>query len=176
MRLREKLTMTVLVAVHLGVALRHGSVHAALTIPLSRGETTFVAVVVFVAPLIAVPLLWSRRERAGVWTFLLSMVGALVFGVHHHYVAISPDNVAHLPPGSAASHSAFGTSAAALAWIELLSAVFGAFCLGSLYPARAGPRCAADDRGDSRASDRPAGESPAGGALATKQGSGTRTT
>ncbi len=28
------------------------------------------------------------------------MFGSLAFGVYHHYVGISPDHVAHLPPGS----------------------------------------------------------------------------
>jgi hypothetical protein len=167
MRLRDKVTMTVLTMAHLGVALWHGSVHAALAVRLSRGEAAFVTAVIFVAPLIAVPLLWSGRPRVGAWIFLLSMLGALVFGVHHHYVAISPDNVAHLPSGSAASRSAFGASAAALAGIELASAVYGAFCLGSLSPAGGRKRDATNGPGESRGTRRSVEEG-------SKPGSATR--
>jgi hypothetical protein len=29
------------------------------------------------------------------------MLGSLIFGICYHYVVISPDHVAHLPPGEA---------------------------------------------------------------------------
>jgi hypothetical protein len=63
--------------------------------------------------------------------FFLSMLGALLFGAYHHYVLVSPDNIGHLPSGSPESHSQFIASAAAIALLELTSALSGAFCLGS---------------------------------------------
>jgi hypothetical protein len=32
---------------------------------------------------------------------LVSMLGSLIFGICYHYIIISPDHVAHLPPGEA---------------------------------------------------------------------------
>jgi hypothetical protein len=137
MRLRDKVAVVVLSVVHLGVVLWHGDAHTALAVGLSQGETAFVVLVIFMAPLVAASFVWTRHVLVGGWMFFLSMLGALVFGVYHHYVMISPDNVAHLPQGNAGAHFAFVTSAGALALLELISAVYGAFCLGSLYGTRA---------------------------------------
>ena len=59
------------------------------------------------------------------------MLGALLFGAYHHYILISPDNIGHLPHGSADAQSTFIASAATLALLELASALYGRFCLGS---------------------------------------------
>ena len=42
-----------------------------------------------------------RTAWPALWLLLLSMLGALIFGVCYHYLIISPDHVAHLPPGDA---------------------------------------------------------------------------
>ena len=81
--------------------------------------------------------MWTRYVLVGVWMFFLSMLGALLFGAYHHYVTVSPDNIGHLPHGSADAHSTFIASAAALALLELASALYGAFYLGSLPRASA---------------------------------------
>jgi hypothetical protein len=59
------------------------------------------------------------------------MLGALLFGVYHHYVLVSPDNIGHLPSGDPGSHAQFIASAVAIALLELASALYGAFCLGA---------------------------------------------
>ena len=123
-----KIALTGLVAIHLAVTLWHGSAHTQLGILLPPEKNAFVYIVILIAPIVAASLLWTRYLLAGVWAFFLSMVGALLFGAYHHYVLVSPDNVGHLPPGTAEAHSHFITSAAAIALLELASALYGAFC------------------------------------------------
>ena len=84
------------------------------------------------APLVGSLLLWMRLDALGGWTIVLSMASALFFGVYHHYVMVSPDNVAHLPPGNAAAQSVFVGTAAGLALLELATAAYGAFYLRTL--------------------------------------------
>jgi hypothetical protein len=127
-----KIAMTVLVAVHLAITLWHGNAHAALAVTLSPGKSAFVIVVILIAPVIGASLVWTRHVLAGAWLFFLSMLGSLLFGAYHHYVLVSPDNIGHLPHGSAATQSAFIASAAALALLELAAALLGAFQLGKL--------------------------------------------
>ena len=120
-----------LVAIHLAASVWHGSAHTQLAITLTPEESLFVYVVILTAPLAAAGLVWTRHFSIGVWLLFLSMLGALIFGVYHHYVVVSPDNIGHLPSGSPASQSRFIVSAAVIALLELASALYAAFCLGS---------------------------------------------
>lgn len=128
----SKIAITVLVVAHLGVAILHGRAHSALAVTLSGFQNAFVLLVIVIAPIVAGALAWTRHVRIGVWIFVLSMTGALVFGVYYHYILVSPDNVAHLPGDGLGAHSTFIGTAGALAVLELVSAVYGAFCLGRL--------------------------------------------
>ena len=87
----------------------------------------------------AAVLVWTRYVSMGLWMFFLSMLGSFLFGAYHHYVLVSPDNISHLPHGTPESISHFTISAHIIALIELASALYGAFCLGT-YHAQA--RCA----------------------------------
>jgi hypothetical protein len=135
-----KITISVLVAVHLAVSLWHGNAHTELAIALPPLKNAFVFLVILIAPLVAASLVWTRYVSVGVWMFLLSMLGALFFGAYHHYILVSPDNIAHLPHGTADARAAFITSAAALALLELAAALYGAFCLGSVSATWRGTR------------------------------------
>ena len=109
------------------------SIEAAGVGPSSRGrvaQNLFVYTVVVLAPLFAVGLLWTRHVRLALWLFLPAMCASLLFGIYYHYVFISPDNIHHLPLGSAATRARFVLSAAILALIELASALYTAFVLG----------------------------------------------
>jgi NADPH:quinone reductase-like Zn-dependent oxidoreductase len=119
------------VAIHFAVNVWHGNAHTALAIGLRPVENAFVILVILIAPIVAASLVWTRYVRVGVWMFFLSMVGALLFGAYHHYVVVSPDNIGHLPDGAADAHATFIASAGALALLELASALYGAFCLGT---------------------------------------------
>jgi len=126
-----KIVITGLVAIHLAASLWHGSVHTQLAIDLPPEKTFFIYIVILIAPIVAAGLVWTRYIPMGLWVFFLSMLGALLFGAYHHYVLVSPDNISHLPTGSPESHSQFITSAGVIALLELASALYGAFCLGS---------------------------------------------
>jgi amino acid permease len=127
--------LSVLGAVHLVIAIWHGNAHADLGVGLSPAQNLFVYVVIVLAPVVAVCLLWTRYERQGLWLFLIAFVGAFLFGAYYHYVCVSPDNIHHLPPGSAEAHERFALTAAVLAVVELTAALCGAFALARQRPA-----------------------------------------
>jgi hypothetical protein len=134
-----KAVLTGLIAVHLLLTVWHGRAHAALAVTLSPLKNMFVLVVIVLAPILAAILVWTRYLRGGAWVFLLSMLGSLLFGVWHHYVLVSADNVHHLPGGGSGAQSSFIQSAALLALLELGATLYGAFCLVRLRAtARAG--------------------------------------
>jgi NADPH:quinone reductase-like Zn-dependent oxidoreductase len=134
-----RIVVTGLVAIHFVATLWHGSAHTQLAIGLPIEKTIFVFVVILIAPIVAAGLVWTRYASLGLWVFFLSMLGALLFGAYHHYVLVSPDNIGHLPTGSPDSHSQFIASAAVIALLELASALYGAYCLGSRRAQRAQP-------------------------------------
>jgi hypothetical protein len=123
--------ITGLVAVHLVATLWHGSAHTQLAIGLPPEKNIFVYVVILIAPIVAAVLVWTRFMATGLWIFLLSMLGALLFGAYHHYIMVSPDNIGHLPAGRPESHAQFINSAAVIALLELAAALFAAFSIGS---------------------------------------------
>lgn len=125
-----RIMISALVVIHLAAAFWHGDTHKHLAIGLSAEKTTFVYVVILIAPVVAAGLVWTRYISIGLWVFFLSMLGALLFGAYHHYILVSPDNIGHMPDGSPESHQQFISSAAVIALLELLSALYGAFCLG----------------------------------------------
>jgi len=125
-----RIVLTALGTVHLVVAVWHGAAHTDLAVALSPAQKVFVYGVVVFAPLAAVGLLWTRHVRLGLWLFLAALCASLLFGTYYHYVFVSPDNVQHLPAGSAAAHERFALSAAVLALIELVSTLCAAFVLG----------------------------------------------
>lgn len=126
-----KAAVTILVLVHLVATLWHGDAHQALAIDLPPLKDVFVYLVILVAPVVAAILVWTRRLGAGLWIFTLSMLGALLFGAYHHYVLVSPDNIAHLPDGAPHLHVQFASSAAAIALLEVAGTLVGSFCLGA---------------------------------------------
>ena len=126
-----KILIAGLVTIHLAASLWHGSAHTQLAIALPPDKNAFVYVVILIAPVVAAGLVWTRYISISLWVFFLSMVGALLFGAYHHYVLVSPDNIAYLPRGSPESHSQFIASASVIALLELASALVAAFSLGS---------------------------------------------
>lgn len=120
-----------LVAVHLAVTLWHGSLHSQLNINPSSGQALFVLVVILIAPIVGAVLVWTRYEASGLWLFFLSMLASFLFGAYYHYVMVSPDNINFLPGTNAASQRQFALSAGASALLELASALYATFSLGS---------------------------------------------
>jgi hypothetical protein len=91
---------TAAVAAHAIIAALHGMAHTDLGIQMNAAQTAFIDVVIVATPIIAAIALWTRFAHAGAIVLAVSMTGSLLFGVYHHYVAISPDHVAHLPAGN----------------------------------------------------------------------------
>jgi len=97
----SRVAVTIIVVAHLIVNLLHGQAHTALAVGLTSWQQFYVIAVILLAPLIALLLSWTRHARAGLWLLLVSMLGSLVFGACYHYIIVSNDHVAHLPPGDA---------------------------------------------------------------------------
>jgi hypothetical protein len=93
--------VTLVVLAHLVVNLLHGQAHTRLAIALATWQQGYVILVILLAPLVALVLSWTQYARVGIWLLLASMLGALIFGAAYHYIIISEDHVAHLPPGDA---------------------------------------------------------------------------
>ena len=96
-----RVAVTIAVLAHLVVTVLHGQAHTRLGVGLSNWQQAYVLAVIVLAPLVALVLSLTRYARAGVWLLLASMLGSLIFGACYHYLIISPDHVAHLPPGDA---------------------------------------------------------------------------
>ena len=116
--------VTFVVVAHLIVNVLHGNAHTKLGVGLENWQQLYVIVVILLAPLVALVLTWTRLARFGVWLVLVSMLGSLVFGAVYHYVIISNDHVAHLPPGEA--RGLFRTTALLLAITEVFGVIVGA--------------------------------------------------
>lgn len=121
--------MTIVALAHLVVNLLHGHAHTSLGVGLSSWQQVYVLVVILLAPLLALVLVFTRYARAGLWLLLGSMLGSLIFGFMHHYIIISPDNVAHLPPG--AERGLFRMTALLLLVTEALGVLVAGLALRS---------------------------------------------
>lgn len=114
---------TLAILSHAGVAWLHGQAHKELGVGLNTWQTLFVNVVITAAPLVAMVLVWTRQARWGYLLLALSMAGALLFGIYHHYIAVSTDHVSHLPPGDA--QKMFKTTAILLIVTETIALAVG---------------------------------------------------
>ena len=116
---------TLAVVIHAIIAALHGAAHSDLSIQMTAVENAFINIVIVAVPVVAAILLWTRFARAGAILLAISMADALVFGCYHHYLAISPDHVAHLPAGNLQGQ--FRVTAALLMVSEALGAAVGAW-------------------------------------------------
>jgi hypothetical protein len=112
----RKSAASLVVSVHLAVLVAHGSAHSHLNIAVGAWQKAFIAIIIFIVPLIAMMMLWTRVRKLGVVLLGLSLAGSLVFGVSYHFLIAGPDNAF----GQYHSHwgSAFQATAILLALIE----------------------------------------------------------
>lgn len=122
-----RLWVTIIVLGHLIVSMFHGQAHTTLGVGLSNWQQLYVYSVILLAPLIALALSFTKFRKAGLWLLLVSMLGSLIFGFCYHYVIISPDHVAHLPPGEA--RHTFRVTALLLMITEAIGIVVAAIAL-----------------------------------------------
>jgi hypothetical protein len=112
------------------VLLAHDSAHRSLGVLLSPWQQAFVYTVIVAGPLIGLLLVLRGRTRQGYVLLLVAMLGSLLFGVYHHFVAVSPDHVSHLPSGD--SQGLFRTTAALMALIQAAGSALAAVALARL--------------------------------------------
>lgn len=89
-------SVTTLVVIHAIIVLLHGLAHQNIPVPLSFVQSLFVTVVIVLAPIAATVSLWTQFYRMGNWLFLVSMSGALMFGIYNHLISLSPDHVSQI--------------------------------------------------------------------------------
>jgi len=126
---RIRSTGTLIVLVHLGVVLQHGSDHAHLAIDVAAWQSAFIASVIVVAPIVAAAMLWTRRAKAGLWLLAIAMAGSFLFGLWYHFLVAGSDNVLGMPSGGA--HAAFRITAVLLAIIEAAGCTWSLWALQS---------------------------------------------
>jgi hypothetical protein len=119
--------VTIVVLAHLVVNLLHGRAHTDLGVGLTTWQYVFVLTVILLAPLVALILSWTRYARAGLWLLFASMLGSLIFGFCYHYIIVSNDHVAHLPPGDA--RGLFRITALLLLITEALGVILAAIAV-----------------------------------------------
>jgi hypothetical protein len=122
--------VTLVVLVHHAIAYVHGGAHGELAIDMSALQNAFINFVILVMPLAGAALTWTHWVRFGLWAVVLGMTGALVFGVYHHYMLVSPDHISHLPAGTPHVHDTFRWTAGAIAMLEGVGAMLAAYFLG----------------------------------------------
>ncbi len=112
---------TVIVVAHLLINIVHGIAHRDLGIGLDPFGSLFVIVVILICPLLAMALTWTARKHLGLILLLLSMSGALLFGLYHHFLAAGPDHI-HSQP-----RTPWGTAFVLTAYGLLLTEALGAY-------------------------------------------------
>jgi hypothetical protein len=108
----------------------HGFSHVEHGVPLDSWQWAYVIFVVFLAPVVAATLLWTRLRWVGAWLLLASMAGSLVFGLAFHFLISGPDNVLTLNPE--AGRQAFSASAVLVALTEAIGCIVGAWAFSKL--------------------------------------------
>jgi len=92
--------VTFFVLVHLLITLAHGAAHRELQIGLTTSGNVFVGLVIVVAPLLAMWLVWTARQRFGLALLAASMFASLLFGLYHHFLVEGADHGHSQPPGT----------------------------------------------------------------------------
>lgn len=121
---------TAVVVSHAIVVALHGLAHEKIPVPLSLFQSLFVGSIIVLAPIAAMILLWTPFQLAGSWLLLSSMVGAILFGLYYHFIAISPDHISQVPFTDLGI--LFQITAILLFLTEGFGCVIGAWALSSL--------------------------------------------
>ena len=122
--MKQNVTASLIVMVHLLVLLIHGNAHLHLHIDMQRWQSAFIAIVIFVGPVLATALLWTRLHKAGAALMALTMASAFAFGVINHFLIPGSDNALELHLGQSWK-SLFVISAIGLGLIEAGGLVWG---------------------------------------------------
>src|SRR5689334_18709223 len=88
---------TVAILLHAAVVMVHGAAHSKLHIGLSPLGSAFVILVILIGPFCGMALLMLGKRRAGAMLLMITMTGALLFGLWNHFIVAGADHVGHLP-------------------------------------------------------------------------------
>lgn len=121
---------TAVVVSHAIVVMLHGLAHEKIPVPLSQLQSLFVGSMIVFAPIAAMILLWTPFLQVGSWLLLGSMAGAILFGLYHHFIVISPDHISQIP--FAGWGVLFQITAILLFLTEGLGCAIGAWALSTL--------------------------------------------
>jgi hypothetical protein len=113
---------TVLVLLRQVVAQLHGMAHEEVGVGLAAWQWAFVYLVIVAAPIVAVVLYWTRWSQWGAILLGIVMPAGMLFGIYYHFIAVSPDNVQHLPGEH--GHAFFIAPAVALVPLELACTIY----------------------------------------------------
>ncbi|HEX6711386.1 MAG TPA: hypothetical protein VF068_13735 [Rubrobacter sp.] len=92
---------TVMVLLATATNLLHAISHAGQgVLSLEAWQQGYVVGVIFISPIVAAALLWTRYRLVGAWLLLASMVGSFVFDFAYHFLIPGPDNIFMLQPGA----------------------------------------------------------------------------
>lgn len=120
-----RITLAIVLA-HAVVVALHAAAHLILNVQASPLQTVFIVAVIMIAPVLSYVLLGKKIKTIGALLLACSMMGALVFGVYNHFIAISPDHVSHVSVMSPASWAiVFQVTAVLLALTEAIGIVVG---------------------------------------------------
>ena len=125
MTYKSRLVTSLLICLHGLVLVLHGLAHGGVNVLPSLASDVFIGLVIYMAPLVALYLLYTPRFRWGIVFLLLSMLGSLIFGVWEHFLLPGSDNIATIPPGP--WQFSFRLSAILLALIEASGSIAGAW-------------------------------------------------
>ena len=116
--------ITTIVLAHLIVAVAHGAAHQSLAINPPRGaDVVFILLAVYLLPLVAIWRLRAAGSSAAAILLLVSMGGALIYGIVFHYGLPTPDHVSQVP--HTPSGALFRVTAGLLAPLEAIGAALG---------------------------------------------------
>jgi hypothetical protein len=125
-------TGAAVVLAHFLVAMPHGLAHSGENAWLPLWANLYVALVILVAPFVALALLRTRHAYMGAQLMFASMLGALLFGIAFHYLIRGSDNVALVPAGP--WQLPFQLTSALLVVTEAAGTAAGAWMVRSLRP------------------------------------------
>jgi len=117
---------TIAVLLHAAVTAPHAAAHAGADARLSPAGNAFVALVIVLAPFVALALMRFGRPREGALLLFAAMLGALLFGIINHFVLPGPDNVAAV---AEAWRSTFWFTSALLVVTEAAGVAVGVWAL-----------------------------------------------
>jgi len=120
----QRLTLSVVLAFHLAVAIVHGTSHALLPVPLPPWQNVLVLVAVFIGPIVGV-VLALRGHSLGLPLFTISMLSAFLLGGVLHFLVENPDHIHMIPEGR--WRLPFRMSAAGVAVMPAVGTVVGAW-------------------------------------------------